>query len=993
MVSLCHRNFVGGWRLCSTLLACVLLSHPAGAQPLNERFLEQDGVVSMEAESGRLGASWLTFSDPDASGNSGIEIDQLNRTFGTLESEPNPDNIVTFDFALQAASFYEFWFRFSSSGGGDDSFFWRIGNSGPWITQNGQSGIGAWFSKPIVEKLAPGEHTLQITYRENGSRLDKFVIQQTGLLPPAGDGPDESLTLGATPGSYAEWLLLRAYENPLDDNRPDADPRRLGLQNLIAYALDIVPEAPGAIVPVWLGPIDEASGTVDGFFRRTAGGAPDVTYQLEVADDLGEDATWDIIDLGDPQYNLRVHESDPDGDASAEIMRFTLPVNERERLFVVLRVLSDVIRLPEIPQSPSLAPLSENALDVRFRDAATTEQRFEIRFRSGPDAPWQVESVSGLPGTGNDLQTALFGLDYGEAYEVEARSVHAVFGATDWVPVGSLVTQPVPASPFTPEQSAARFLTQATMGPTYGQITALADRIRAVGELPAFEEWLDAQFAGDFYPFVQRYQELWADPDTGILRERQDGNIADMNIALFTHLSETDEERIITMELRKRINYALIQILVVGVPPAANEFGQHGLHHYYDTLGSNAFGNYRDVLFDVTMNPRMGLYLSHLKNQKADPTLGTNPDENYAREIMQLFSIGLFELNPDGTRKTDANGEDIPTYTNLEITEFAEVFTGLAYQPTNTNQIKTDNGFLYAGRNAFAPMYMYDKFHDFSDKHLLNGTVLTNNGDDPDVPQEGLADIHGAVDNLFTHSNVGPFIGRLLIQQLVTSNPSPAYISRVTDAFNGDGPYGTVRGDMRSVIKAILLDPEAREYTQLDNPHHGKLTDPYLRLVQMARAYEANSGDPSTERIRAYFQADYVGMEALRSPSVFNFFLPDFQPTGPILDAGLVAPEFQLLTDVWAISIKNAFKEISEGGWPGFSRDTQLDLAPMRAVWESGGDEALVDRVSLLSARGLIGPDLRSQVLSAIGPLSNPDDKVALTLYLINNHADAAILR
>ena len=326
--------------------------------------------------------------------------------------------------------------------------------------------------------------------------------------------------------------------------------------------------------------------------------------------------------------------------------------------------------------------------------------------------------------------------------------------------------------------------------------------------------------------------------------------------------------------------------------------------HYYDMLLTNAFGNFRNLLRDVALHPCMGIYLSHVGNRKADPANNVFPDENFAREIMQLFSIGLWELNQDGTRRLDAQGQPIPTYNNTNITEFARVFTGFTYGGPGNNNFS-----LYP-RDFTNSMKCWDAHHDLAPKFLLNGVVTparvagpTNSG------PAGLADVNAAIDNLFNHTNVAPFIGRHLIQRFVTSNPSTGYVARVSAAFNNNG--SGVRGDMKAVIKAVLLDVEARDPQMMSNPTFGKLREPLLRCVNFARAFNATS--PSGIYVLDAFALDH-GMEEFNAPSVFNFFLPAHSPPGALTQAGLVAPEFQIVNASTAVASANYFYNAVWGG-------------------------------------------------------------------------------
>lgn len=292
--------------------------------------------------------------------------------------------------------------------------------------------------------------------------------------------------------------------------------------------------------------------------------------------------------------------------------------------------------------------------------------------------------------------------------------------------------------------------------------------------------------------------------------------------------------------LRQRAAQALSQIFVISEKSNLQLSGP-GMADYYDKLYAGAFGNFRDLLYEVTMHPMMGFYLSHINNPKSNAAQNIHPDENYAREIMQLFSIGLFELNADGTRKKDANGQDIPTYDNDDIKEFAKIFTGLApagywwpwqdYSGLSTIWGDNFNNSPVTTIN-WEPMIPFDNWHEPGAKTLLNGTVVPAGG-------TTMSDINAALDNLFEHPNVGPFIGRLLIQRLVTANPTPQYVARVAAAFDDNG--AGVRGDMKAVFRSILTDPEALNCEWEEVSYHGKQSEPSIRYTQLLRAFNVSN--------------------------------------------------------------------------------------------------------------------------------------------------------
>lgn len=532
-------------------------------------------------------------------------------------------------------------------------------------------------------------------------------------------------------------------------------------------------------------------------------------------------------------------------------------------------------------------------------------------------------------------------------------------------------------------QIAARFLHQATFGATYDEIVALADQIDQQGEATALEAWIDTQVSLPSTPLM----------DTIVAKMPLDWH-TNGHSAAWTSAWLTDAVRE-PDQLRGRLNYVLHQIFVIGNDRGARV--KNGNVDYYDMLGEHAYGNYRDLLFDVSMHVHMGKWLSHYKNVKADPALGSNPDENYAREVMQLFSIGLFMLNQDGTRMVDGNGDSIETYTNEQITEFAEVFTGLGGE-----KLQYWHTPFNGPTDPFEPMYVYDDYHDTSTKVLLDYPGAANGGvapafvDDPNVEQEGLADINFAIDNLFNHPNVGPFIGRLLIQHMVTSNPTPGYLSRVASAFadNGQG----VRGDMVAVVKAILLDPEARSVAMLNDTGHGRLDEQWLRSVRLGRKLDVYSNDPNIDYFQVYGKnrgsRDYIfGIEPMRAPSVFNWFQPDYQPFGDIADAGLFGPEFQVYDDFNIAKTANGIKEITEFSWPGFGDNTTIDLTALLDLLATNGESALIDRLDLVFCRGLMSPDTRTILANALTQVSDSVEKVQLAIYLVTTSTEFAVMR
>ena len=402
-------------------------------------------------------------------------------------------------------------------------------------------------------------------------------------------------------------------------------------------------------------------------------------------------------------------------------------------------------------------------------------------------------------------------------------------------------------------------------------------------------------------------------------------------------------------QLRQRMVFALSQIFVVSMD--SNEVRDRPRCHtsYVDMLGRNAFGNFRTLLEEVSTHGMMGVYLSHRANEKEDPVKGTSPDENYAREVMQLFSIGLVQLNPDGSPKRDSAGNTIPTYSNADVVGLAKVFTGWSWVPDDSNPNSFRENFP-SFDIQIKPMQPYEQHHSTSEKRFLGVTVPAGTTARPSL--------RIALDTLFNHPNTGPFIGRQLIQRLVTSNPSPAYVSRVAAAFanNGSG----IRGDMKAVIRAILLDNEACLPARPGDGRHGKVREPVLRLTAWARAF----GAISESREFRFRYTKKIGQTPLNPPSVFNFYRPGFVPPGSaIASAGLVAPELQINTESQVTSYLNFMWETMVNG-AGEKKGENLDVTctyPIETAMASN-PVALIERVDLL----LTGQRLSSATRSAM---------------------------
>ena len=418
-------------------------------------------------------------------------------------------------------------------------------------------------------------------------------------------------------------------------------------------------------------------------------------------------------------------------------------------------------------------------------------------------------------------------------------------------------------------------------------------------------------------------------------------------------------------QLRQRVAWALSQYFVVGEPGSNHPNTTERYLNFYDIFVRKAFGNFRDILSEVTWSPHMGYYLSYMENKKANSSQGTFPDENFAREVMQLFTIGLWELNEDGTLELDNEGNAIPTYDNNDIAEFAKVFTGLR-RPFDRANIE-----IFFG-NYIDPMRIQSNRHDFSVKTLLDDSTL---GPFNQSQQGVRDDIEGLLDHLFNHKNMPPFFAKFLIQRMTVSNPSPNYIFAVADAFktglyNGSGSGN--RGDMTSTVKAVLLHPEAREKILSFDPSHGKLREPLIRLMHLSRAFNLTS-------LRTYDWIYFVGLEdtilqsPYESPTVFNYYRPDYSPNGSIGDIQLNAPEFQINNDVSALHLANAFNTLINHGIVGgdFGNigskpyvGAELDFSYEISL--SHNDQLLLDHLDLILCGGKLNPDIKQTIADAL---------------------------
>jgi uncharacterized protein (DUF1800 family) len=514
---------------------------------------------------------------------------------------------------------------------------------------------------------------------------------------------------------------------------------------------------------------------------------------------------------------------------------------------------------------------------------------------------------------------------------------------------------PPPPVPIT-KAEAFQFLNQATFGATEAE----ANQVIAM----RYEAWIDDQLAKPASLQLPHVQSLPLPPFIGQLQ-------ADRVDIWYRNALHGDDQ------LRQRVAFALSEIMVVSQLGVLNN-QPYGLASFYDMLAENAFGNYRDLIEDVTLHPSMGVYLSMLGNEKPDVANNIRPDENYARELMQLFSIGLVELNLDGTVKTDAQGQPIPTYNQSVIEEFAHVYTGWTYAGSPVFR-----GARATLTNQVIPMQLWQNFHDTGPKTLLNGLTIP-------AGQTGEQDLADALDNVFHHPNVGPFMAIRLIQRLVTSNPSPGYVSRVASAFNDNGQG--VRGDMGAVVKAILLDVEASPALPMDLD--GKVKEPLLRLTQLFKAYNATS---QSGRYPLNFAYIVFGQGPLQASHVFNFFSPFYAPPGEIQNSGLVAPELEIATEYLNTYVTN-YMFYQTFGLNSTNQDLQPDDVYINFEEEmavAGDVDALIDMAAGKLLGGQISDTLRDEIAGMLALIPDTDAalRAAETIYFVVTSPEYAYQR
>lgn len=594
-----------------------------------------------------------------------------------------------------------------------------------------------------------------------------------------------------------------------------------------------------------------------------------------------------------------------------------------------------------------------------------------------------VESVASVPGFGAIQQVVVrLSDDLGDAGDLLVRinlhgmasnrariSVgHAGGGIPDdpgSMPAPAPATPPTPSPTPTPNQYGAaatgtadtvRFLEQATWGPTSAEVA----RVQALGLRAYLNQQFNAPVSG--YPSMPLYPTDTAlgcpSGPTQANCVRDNYSMYPLQVKFFQNALSTGAQ---SDQLRQRVAFALHQVFVVS---GRDIQFPAWMAYYLQILDRNAFGNFRNILQEITLNPSMGEYLNMRGN------LRTNPNENYAREILQLFSIGTDQLNLDGTPELDAQGKRIPSYTQDTINNFARVFTGWNLAANKQTII---NGAPVNVFNYQDPMIVSrEQNHDTAAKQLLNGLNLPPN-------QTSAADLNAALDNIFNHPNVGPFIGKQLIQHLVTSNPSPAYVERVARAFNNDcdalypDNCANTRGDLKAVVRAILLDPEARGDVKTD-PKYGKLREPVQLLTNVLRAFNATSDGVLASRSAGGDLPANLEQPLFLPATVFSYYTPTYEVPG----TGLLGPAFEILSTSTSLRRANTVNQLLYTGIAAGANNptgTQLNFASLEPL--AGNPAQLINALDSLLMHNTLSANARALITTAINSIPSTDANFA----------------
>lgn len=601
-----------------------------------------------------------------------------------------------------------------------------------------------------------------------------------------------------------------------------------------------------------------------------------------------------------------------------------------------------------LPNLSSVTVTATSTVDTTKHDSATVTLQNPVptltAITPGTLGPGTFQIT--LYGTGFvSTSTATFGGQLLQVTYVSSTMVTAIGTATSAQAglVTVIVTNPAPGggtsnglkvtvttsgSPV-PSSGAVRFLEQASFGPNMETV----NQVQEMG----FDQYLQNQFSSSVTPYPNPR------PKDGIINVQQ--------TFYLNSIAGGDQ-------LRERVALGLNELWVVGADKISDPLGYT---NYLRTLYKDALGNYLDVMTDITMTPAMGHYLDMVNNDAPAP--GQHANENYAREIMQLFCLGLYQLNPDGTQVLDTSGNPVPSYTQNDVMDLGRAFTGWTY-PLQPGKVQGNHNPEYYG----GPMVAVQAEHDTGSKTILGQTIPAG--------QSAEQDLTAALGIIFNHPNVGPFVAKQLIEHLVTSNPSPAYVQRVAQAFNTGtfNSYGSgKRGDLQATVAAILLDPEARQGdTQATSvATDGKLREPVIMIVSIARAFHAK-----TDAAGLSYEGDQMSQDIFYPPTVFNFF----PPVNPVAGTTLNGPEFAIFDTNTSLARVNFINDVVYGA---IGSNTKLDLSP---VINAGTSDQMVAWLDTLFLHGATPDQMKQTILTAVGSVDPADTKgqaqAAIYLYL-----------
>src|SRR5580704_4980640 len=499
------------------------------------------------------------------------------------------------------------------------------------------------------------------------------------------------------------------------------------------------------------------------------------------------------------------------------------------------------------------------------------------------------------------------------------------------------------------DRAAARFLDQATWGPTAASIA----QVQQLG----IDDWLTAQFA-------LNTSDL---PDQPILNSagKPNENLGPVEQAFFQNAVSGQDQ------LRQRVAFILSQIWVVSETSGVNY--AYAFPPYWRILRDNAFGNYRDIIRNVTLSPAMGRYLNMANNVKANPAKNTSANENYAREMMQLFTIGLTQLNPDGSAVEDASGATVPTYTQAVVTNMAKALAGWTYPTAPGATAKRTNPAYYVGQ-----MFAVESEHDTTSKSIFGNITIP-------AGQTAEQDLESVLDALMAQPSMAPFVSQQLIEHLVTSNPSPQYIARVSNVFLNDGTG--VKGNLKAVITAILTDAEARagdDPSATANPTFGHMREPILFMTNIMRGLNAKLGANSA----IYNDASLAGESLFHSPSVFSYFSPQYRIAG-----GLVGPEFQIYSTATSVERANL---VTGALYAKLDKSTTVDLSPFER--EAAAPSFLINYISQVFLHSSMSADLQQAVTDALNAAAqasagNAEAQAQAALYVVLTSGEYSIIQ